>query len=72
MSFMCYGEIHIKAIEDRFQLNFNQVFSMEVKKLDEFSRKGFVIVDKDFVRVTDIGRIFLRKIASVFDQYYAG
>jgi oxygen-independent coproporphyrinogen-3 oxidase len=71
MQLMCYGEIQMKAIENLFQLNFKDVFSVEMKKINDFILKGLVIFDGDFLQVTEVGRIFLRQIASVFDQYYS-
>ena len=58
-------------LNNLFQLNFKDVFSVEMKKINDFILKGLVIFDGDFLQVTEVGRIFLRQIASVFDQYYS-
>ena len=47
-------------------------FAAELVQLQELERQGLLQLDGARVELTDLGRIFVRNVASVFDQYLPG
>jgi oxygen-independent coproporphyrinogen-3 oxidase len=66
---LCHTEIRKEEVERKFQIVFNDYFSQELKQLEDFRADGLVLLDPDEVRVTPLGRIFIRNIAMLFDRY---
>jgi oxygen-independent coproporphyrinogen-3 oxidase len=66
---LCHTVIRKEEVERKFQIVFNDYFSQELKQLEDFRADGLVLLDPDEVRVTPLGRIFIRNIAMLFDRY---
>src|SRR5215831_13558702 len=66
---LCHTVIFKREIEDEFSIAFDQYFEAELSQLSEAREDGLVILNSDEIRVTPLGRIFIRNIAMVFDRY---
>jgi oxygen-independent coproporphyrinogen III oxidase len=66
---LCHTVIPKREVEHEFGISFNDYFAAEIARLAEPSADGLVILDRDEIRVTPLGRIFIRNVAMVFDRY---
>jgi oxygen-independent coproporphyrinogen-3 oxidase len=69
MRLMCDMELSVIDVESRFGIEFDDYFSDALKKLREFIKSGFIVVDRDKYKVVDNGRLIIRNIAMCFDAY---
>jgi len=63
-------KVSIPEIEEMHNINFNSYFKDELSKLEEFVADGILIIDKEFIHPTTIGRFFLRQVCEVFDKVF--
>jgi oxygen-independent coproporphyrinogen-3 oxidase len=56
-------------VEREFSITFDEYFAPELGKLEEACAEGLVTLDPDEIRVTPLGRIFIRNVAMIFDRY---
>lgn len=68
---MCQGEIDIRALEERFDIEFATYFEDSLHKLSELVADGLVTIEPDRIAATARGRLLLRIIAMCFDRYLA-
>ncbi len=66
---LCHTVIPKREIERGFGISFDHYFSAEIARLGELAADGLVVVDREEIRVTPLGRIFIRNAAMVFDRY---
>ncbi len=66
---MCDLEIDRKKVLAPFGESFDAYFSKEIGVLEGFVPDGLIEIHPDRIRITALGRIFLRNIAMVFDAY---
>jgi oxygen-independent coproporphyrinogen-3 oxidase len=66
---LCHTVIHKDEIEKEFSLSFDDYFSEELVRLEEHRRDGLLALSREEIRVTPLGRIFIRNVAMVFDRY---
>lgn len=66
---MCDLEIDRKKAILSFGENFDTYFSKEIGILEGFVGDGLIQITPETIRITTLGRIFLRNIAMVFDAY---
>ncbi|HXA56227.1 MAG TPA: hypothetical protein VNU84_02245, partial [Candidatus Acidoferrum sp.] len=66
---LCHTVIFKREIEREFAITFDEYFAAELEKLTEPRDEGLVTLGADEVRVTPLGRIFIRNIAMSFDRY---
>jgi oxygen-independent coproporphyrinogen III oxidase len=66
---LCHTVIPKREVEREFSISFDDYFAAEIARLAEPSADGLVILDRDEIRVTPLGRIFIRNVAMVFDRY---
>lgn len=69
MSLMCRGEVDFMHIKECHKIDFAVHFAPELERLHELADDGLVTLQPDRIRVTEMGRYFLRVIAMVFDAY---
>ena len=73
MELMCQFELSKSAIEEKYHLSFDQdfdeYFAAEHQELERLAEDGLVDLTPNHVRVTPVGRLLIRNIASVFDTY---
>ncbi len=66
---LCHTVIPKREVEAEFSIKFDEYFAAELARLDGPSADGLVTLDADEIRVTPLGRIFIRNVAMVFDRY---
>jgi oxygen-independent coproporphyrinogen-3 oxidase len=68
-SIMCHGELRYDDYEQRYGIEFSEHFMPEVQSLDQLERDGLIELQAEGFTVTPAGRLLLRNIAMVFDEY---
>ncbi len=66
---MCDLELDKKVFAQKWEIEFDAYFAEALPELAEMAKDGLVELEADRIRVTEIGRIFLRNIAMSFDAY---
>src|ERR1700689_1218830 len=66
---LCHTVIPKHEVESEFGISFDEYFAPELTRLADLAADGLVILDGDEIRVTPLGRIFIRNVAMVFDRY---
>lgn len=69
MDIMCRGEIDYKEVAKKTGIDFESEFSGELDILNLLEADGLLIKTPTGFSVTEIGRLFLRNVAMVFDGY---
>ena len=66
---MCNARLNFWRIKGIFGESFGRYFERELAALDLLSADGLLDLEGDRIKVTPLGRFFLRNIAMVFDAY---
>ena len=66
---LCHAVIPKREIECEFFVNFDEYFAPELQRLEEPRAEGLITLDAAEIRVTALGRIFIRNVAMIFDRY---
>jgi oxygen-independent coproporphyrinogen-3 oxidase len=66
---LCHTVIPKHEVEGEFDIAFDEYFAPELTRLAELAADGLVALDRDEIRVTPLGRIFIRNAAMVFDSH---
>jgi oxygen-independent coproporphyrinogen-3 oxidase len=66
---LCHTVIFKQEIEQEFLIAFDDYFALELERLAEARDEGLVTLSADEIRVTPLGRIFIRNVAMAFDRY---
>jgi oxygen-independent coproporphyrinogen-3 oxidase len=69
LSLMCDLELDRAALAAKWRLDFDRYFAESLAELAGLEADGLVEMDAAAIRVTDVGRLFLRNIAMCFDAY---
>jgi len=69
ISIMCNGVLDFKALQEKFNVSYNEYFASEDNDLTEFINDGLLEQTDTKLTVTPRGMIFVRNIAMVFDAY---
>jgi oxygen-independent coproporphyrinogen-3 oxidase len=69
MSLMCNFEVSIEEFERRFGLSFREYFAAELPDLQPFVKDAFLEFSDHAIRATELGSLFIRNIAMVFDKF---
>ena len=69
MRLMCDLELEKGAVEEEFDIDFDEYFDSSLQMLDEFVDDGLVTIALDRIRIVGAGRLLLRNIAMCFDAY---
>ncbi len=69
MQIMCRAEINYNQFFKETGLDFKTTFSEEMEQLHHFEADGFLFMLEDSLKITSLGRLFLRNVAMVFDGY---
>ena len=64
-----YFKLDYKNFNEKFNINFKEYFSNEIKFLDELEKDGLVEIQENNILVTEIGRDFVQNIMNIFDKY---
>jgi oxygen-independent coproporphyrinogen-3 oxidase len=66
---LCHTIIPKSEVEQDFGISFDEYFHDELGRLDESCAEGLVELSPREIRVTPLGRIFIRNVAMIFDRY---
>ena len=66
---LCHAVIRKGEIAREFGVDFDDYFAPELARLQPFVEDRLVELDDDEIRVTFLGRIFIRNVAMIFDPY---
>jgi oxygen-independent coproporphyrinogen-3 oxidase len=66
---LCHAVIDMAQTGREFGFDFRQYFAPELARLEEHRADNLIVYDGDDLRVTPLGRIFIRNVAMVFDPY---
>jgi oxygen-independent coproporphyrinogen-3 oxidase len=66
---MCQFLVPFDAFESEFSCAFEMTFSRELSALEGFYQDGILERIPAGIRVTPLGRLFVRNVAMVFDAY---
>jgi oxygen-independent coproporphyrinogen-3 oxidase len=66
---LCHTVIPKREVERDFSISFDEYFAAELDRLEEPRAEGLVELAPGEIRVTPLGRIFIRNVAMVFDRY---
>ncbi len=68
---LCHGVIVKNEIEAAYRIRFDEYFADALEKLEPCAADGLVVLGRDEIRATTVGRVFLRNLAMPFDAYLA-
>ena len=71
MQLMCHLEIDKRDIEARFDIDFEDYFADDIKKLDVFIQDGLLENNIDKIKIVGSGILIIRNVAMCFDAYLA-
>ncbi|MFZ0883051.1 MAG: oxygen-independent coproporphyrinogen III oxidase [Candidatus Acidiferrales bacterium] len=66
---LCHTVIPKHEVEQQFGISFDEYFAPELQRLEEARDEGLVALESGEIRVTPLGRIFIRNVAMTFDRY---
>jgi len=66
---MCDLELDKASFGNSWNIDFDSYFATALNELKDMESDGLVVLEKEKVRVTEAGRVFLRNIAMAFDNY---
>jgi oxygen-independent coproporphyrinogen-3 oxidase len=66
---MCHGEVQFEQFESNYAIDFHEHFAFELGNLQKLETDGLLEMGGDAFSVTPEGRLLLRAIAMVFDEY---
>ncbi|OFZ90083.1 MAG: oxygen-independent coproporphyrinogen III oxidase [Betaproteobacteria bacterium RBG_16_64_18] len=66
---MCHFALSFRAIEIAHLIDFRSYFATELRQLEEYRGLGLVEIEDEWITVTPRGRLMVRAICMVFDQY---
>src|SRR5246500_4872105 len=66
---LCHTVIPKREVSEAFGIDFDEHFAAELQRLEIPREDGLLIIDRDEIRATWLGRIFVRNLAMLFDPY---
>ncbi|WP_410498285.1 oxygen-independent coproporphyrinogen III oxidase [Chitinibacter sp. S2-10] len=66
---MCQFSLYYQAVEVSYMIKFADYFAEELQLLQPLVTDGLLVIDEDGLFVTPKGRLLIRSIAMIFDQY---
>jgi oxygen-independent coproporphyrinogen III oxidase len=66
---LCHTVVVKSEVERDFGIDFDEHFATELARLRELERHGLVRLDRGRIEVAPLGRVFIRNVAMVFDEY---
>ena len=71
LGLMCNGRLDKDQVSARHGIDFNTHFRAELEQLRPLAADGLLEDGASALRLTDLGQMFMRNVAVVFDTYYA-
>lgn len=69
MTVMCSMAIDFDAINAQYNIDFKKYFATEITRLQPYIQAGLLDINNNHIAVTAKGRLFVRAIGMVFDNY---
>jgi len=69
MRLMCDFALDFHTVEERFSIGFSEHFAVELEKLADMGEDGLLELHEDGLTVLPAGRLLIRNISMVFDEY---
>lgn len=66
---MCHFIIEKKEFEEKYKIIFDEHFEKELKELKSFEDDGLLKLEKGKIVIKPFGRILIRNVCMVFDEY---
>ncbi len=66
---ICHFHLDMKEVEKQWDIRFREHFSQELQELETMVKDGLVTVDENSIHVEAKGRLLIRNICMVFDEY---
>lgn len=66
---MCHFALDFKAVESQYSIDFKSYFAKELRALNEMQSAGLLEFNHSEMRILPAGRMLVRVVAMVFDQY---
>lgn len=63
-----YFEIDFNEFEEKFKINFKEYFKDSLENLQEHSKDELVIIDKNKIKITELGNQFAPVVCNAFDD----
>jgi oxygen-independent coproporphyrinogen-3 oxidase len=70
LGLMCNGILRKREIETRHGVVFDETFARELAELRPLEDDGLVKLEKDALRLSTLGQMFMRNVALPFDRYF--
>jgi len=70
LGLMCNGVLRKGSIEGAHGISFDQTFAQELLELGPLVDDGLVELERDAIRLTTLGQMFMRNVALPFDRYF--
>jgi len=68
-SIMCHGEVQFSQFESNYDIDFHDHFAYELGNLHQLETDGLIKMGNDEFSATPEGRLLLRSVAMIFDEY---
>jgi len=69
MQLICHFYLEFAKIEAKFDINFNDYFSDELKRYEVMVADGLIDLDSSSIKVNPRGQLLIRNICMIFDRY---
>jgi len=69
MQLICHFNLKIDSFNTKNNINFNQYFAAELKRLQPMHEDGLIHLSESEIIVTAKGRLLIRNICMIFDRY---
>lgn len=66
---ICHFALDVAAVEQAYGIGFQDYFATELTDLEHMQSDGLLEIEADSIRVTPAGKLLIRNICMVFDQY---
>jgi oxygen-independent coproporphyrinogen III oxidase len=66
---LCHTVVLKDEISREFGVDFDEYFAEELRRFEPFHEDGLVLLERNEIRATWLGRIFIRNLAMIFDPY---
>lgn len=66
---ICHFDVSFTAFKNAFHCDFQEYFQSELKEIEELAQDGLVKLTNDKITVCDVGRLLVRRVCQVFDNY---
>jgi oxygen-independent coproporphyrinogen-3 oxidase len=70
LGLMCNGVLRKGSIEAAHGISFDETFARELAELAPLVDDGLVVLDREAIRLTTLGQMFMRNVALPFDRYF--